>query len=113
MECLGLALGAWAFWIEPASLAVVEQSLDLPWPAPRPLRVAVLTDLHVGSPFNDLAKLRATVAITHAANPDLICILGDLVVQGVLGGRLVPPEAIAAESAGLRARAGGLADPAH
>ncbi len=107
--CLTLALGVWAFWIEPASLTVVEQTLDLPWPAPRPLRVAVLTDLHVGSPFSDLAKLRATVATTNAANPDLICILGDLVVQGVLGGRFVPPEAIADELAGLRARSGVVA----
>src|SRR5437868_4630518 len=92
LGCVAVALGLWAFWLEPASLTLVEQPLDLPWPAPRPLRVAVLTDLHVGSPFNNLAKLHATVAMTNAVNPDLICILGDLVIQGVLAGRFVPPE---------------------
>lgn len=104
--CFALTLALWAFWLEPASLVLVEQTPDLPWPASHPLRVAVLTDLHVGSPFNGLAKLRATVARTNEAKPDLICILGDLVIQGVGGGRFVPPEAIAAELAGLKAPAG-------
>ena len=104
-----LALGLRAFWLEPASLVVVEQHLDIPWPAQRPLRIAVLTDLHVGSPFNGLDKLRAVVARTNAARPDVVCILGDLVIQGVTGGRFVPPEAIAVELASLRAPAGVLA----
>jgi predicted MPP superfamily phosphohydrolase len=104
-----LALGLRTFWLEPASLLVVEQRLDLPWPAQQPLRIAVLTDLHVGSPFNGLAKLRAAVARTNAARPDIVCILGDLVIQGVAGGRFVPPEAIASELSALRAPAGVLA----
>ena len=37
------------------------------------------------------------VLILGAARPDLICILGDLVIQGVLGGRFVTPEAIGLE----------------
>ena len=105
---LTLFLSAWAFWLEPASLRVVEERVALAWPA-RSLRVAVLTDLHVGSPFNGMAKLRATVDATNAARPDLVCILGDLVIQGVLGGRFVPPEAIAAELRRLNAPAGVIA----
>jgi len=46
---------------------------------------------------------------TNAAQPDVICILGDLVIQGVLGGRFVPPEEIAVELARLRAPAGVVA----
>jgi len=110
--CVGsvvVILGLWAFWIEPASLTVSERALSLPWPGERPLRVAVLTDLHVGSPFNGMAKLHSTVDRTNAAKPDVICILGDLVIQGVLGGRFVPPEEIAAELARLRAAAGVVA----
>src|SRR4029077_15537266 len=99
----------WAFWLEPASLTVAEHRLDIPWPGGRPLRIAVLPHLHVGSPFNGLGKLRAIVARTNAAEPDLICILGDLVIHGVIGGRFVPPEAIAKELAGLRAPAGVIA----
>jgi uncharacterized protein len=106
---VALALGLRAFWLEPASLLVVEQRLDIPWPGRRPLRIAVLTDLHVGSPFNGVDKLRAAVARTNAARPDVVCILGDLVIQGVVGGRFVPPEAIALELARLRAPAGALA----
>jgi len=104
-----LVLGLWAFWLEPASLTVAEHQVSLDWPAEKPLRVAILTDLHVGSPFNGIAKLRETVDRTNAAQPALICILGDLVIQGVVGGRFVPPEEIAAELKHLRAPAGVVA----
>jgi hypothetical protein len=100
-----LVLGGWAFWFEPASLTVVEERLEIPWAAREPLRVAVLTDLHIGSPFNGLSKLRDVVERTNAARPHLVCILGDLVIQGVLGGRFVAPEAIAAELGRLKAPA--------
>jgi hypothetical protein len=49
-----IALAIWAIAVEPASLRN-ETSLIHPsgWPAPcHGLRVAVLADLHVGSPFN-------------------------------------------------------------
>ena len=107
--CVILALGLWAFWLEPASLGVLNERLALRWPAERSLRIAVLTDLHVGSPFNGIAKLRDTVDRTNAAQPDLICILGDLVIQGVIGGRFVAPEEIATELKRLRAPAGVVA----
>ena len=80
--------------------------MSLRWPAPRSLRIAILTDLHVGSPFNGLAKLRDIVDRTNAAQPDIVCILGDLVIQGVIGGSFVAPEEIAAELKRLRAPAG-------
>lgn len=101
-----VALGLRAFWIEPASLRISEERLSLPHPLRSPLRIAILTDLHVGSPFNGIEKLRDVVNRTNAAQPDVICILGDLVIQGVRGGRFVPPEAIAAELTRLRARVG-------
>jgi len=106
--CVALVLVLWALWLEPASLQVSEQRLSLPWPA-RPLRVAILTDLHVGSPFNGIDHLRDVVDRTNAARPDLICILGDLVIQGVLGGNFVAPEDIANELARLRSPAGTFA----
>jgi predicted MPP superfamily phosphohydrolase len=46
---------------------------------------------------------------TNAARPDLICLLGDFVTKGVMGGKFVPPEPIAAELARLRAAAGVVA----
>ena len=62
--------------------------------------------MHIGSPFNGLAKLRTVVERTNAARPDIICILGDLVIEGVIGGRFVPPEQTAAELEALKAPAG-------
>jgi predicted MPP superfamily phosphohydrolase len=106
LGCLAPAAGLWAFWLEPASLTVVEEQIAIRWPLDRPLRIAVLADLHVGSPFNGLPKLREVVRRTNAARPDIVCILGDLVIQGVIGGRFVPPEEIAAELKHLRAPAG-------
>jgi predicted MPP superfamily phosphohydrolase len=91
------ALGAKAFWLEPASLSTDNQHIVVPASGFPSLRIAVLTDLHVGSPFNGIDNLRRVVDLTNAAQPDIICILGDLVIQGVRGGRFVTPERIAVE----------------
>ena len=108
---LGLSLTAgvlamWSVWWEPSSLTVTEHPLQLDWPSTRGPRIAVLTDLHVGSPFNDLDRLREIVRRTNAARPDVICILGDLVIQGVRGGTFVPPEEIGEVLADLKAPSG-------
>jgi predicted MPP superfamily phosphohydrolase len=78
------------------------------WPRP-PLRIAVLTDLHVGSFRNGLDRLDEVVARTNAERPDLVVILGDLVIHEVLLGRFVPPETTAAHLAGLHAPHGVVA----
>jgi predicted MPP superfamily phosphohydrolase len=92
-----IVLGVKAFWLEPASLTVVDDSISIQASLTQPLRIAVLTDLHVGSPFNGIDNLRKVVDLTNASQPDIICILGDFVIQGVRGGTFVAPEAIAAE----------------
>ena len=104
-----VALAGWAFWLEPARLVVSEQRIAISWPLRGTLRVAVVTDLHIGSPFNGIDKLRTIVNRTNDAKPDIICILGDLVIQGVIGGRFVAPEEIAAELKHLRAPGGVMA----
>ena len=84
--------------MEPARLLISEERVPIrAWSGRPALRIAVLADLHVGSPFNGIAKLRDVVDRTNAAQPDLVCILGDLVIEGVLGGRFVAPEEIATE----------------
>lgn len=102
------AAGLWAFWLEPASLSVREYRIELPgWPETLSgLRVAVLSDLHVGSPFNGLDRLREVVERTNAEQPDLTLLAGDYVIQGVLGGSFVEPAEIAPELAKLEARLG-------
>jgi hypothetical protein len=98
----------WAVWVEPASLRNEDHALDIPgWPTGcEGLRVAVLTDLHVGSPFNGLDKLDAIIALTERARPDLILLAGDYVIRGVPGGTFVAPEDIAARLGGLSAPLG-------
>jgi predicted MPP superfamily phosphohydrolase len=108
LSILGLGLWAWAFGVEPGRLTVHEERLGLPgWPAPLSgMRVAVLADLHVGSPFIDLRQLERIVQRTTAAHPDLVLIAGDLMIHDVRGGRRVPPEAIAPILGRLRAPLG-------
>lgn len=105
---IGLALGVWAFAAEPAYLRVRETPLAIPgWPAGRGgMRVAVLADLHTGSPYNGVNKLREVVRRTNEARPDLILIAGDLVIDDVVGGRWVAPETVAPELGRLRAPLG-------
>ena len=106
LSVLILFLAGRACWWEPSSLIIQEEELRLPWPAPAGPRIAVLSDLHVGSPFNGLDNLRATVERTNAAQPDIICLLGDYVIQGVVGGSFVTPEEIAPVLADLKAPGG-------
>jgi len=110
LGCLlaGLVLGLWAFVAEPASLRVREYPLAIPgWPAGRAgMRIALLSDLHTGSPYNGIDKLAEVVKRTNAARPDLVLVAGDLVIQDVMGGRFVPPGEIAAVLSGLRAPLG-------
>jgi len=103
-----LGLAAWGFWLEPRRVVVREVTLEVPnWPLTASgLRVALLADLHVGSPHNDLAKLRRIVALVNGARPDLALVLGDIVIQGVIGGRFVPPESTARELARIEAPLG-------
>lgn len=107
----GLLLAGWSVLIEPGRLVVRHAPFPTErWPQTHPpLRIAVLSDLHVGAPHIDLAKLREIVATTNAERPDVILLLGDYVIQGVLGGRYVPPESIAEALAGLRAPLGTVA----
>jgi predicted MPP superfamily phosphohydrolase len=84
----------WGLYLEPASLRNDTYELTLPrWPAACDgIRVAVLADLHEGSPFNGLEKLDYIVARTQAAQPDLILLGGDYVIHGVLGGTFIHPD---------------------
>ena len=109
-----VALGVWAFWLEPASITVRHVRLEIPsWHAEhRDMKIAVLTDLHVGSPHMGLGKLRRVVEHTNDERPDIVLLLGDYVIGGrdhnggVVGGTFVQPEPIAAELKNLRAPLG-------
>jgi predicted MPP superfamily phosphohydrolase len=98
----------WAFGIEPGMLVVHHRRMELPgWRSD--LRMAVLGDLHVGSPHVGLDKLRHIVEVTNAENPEIVVLLGDYVIggpSGIRGGNFVEPEQIADELKKLHAPLG-------
>ena len=105
--CLAF-LALWAFVIEPSRLVLRDTRITLPsWPANfKGMRIAVISDLHAGSPFITIDKIHQIVEMTNAARPDLILMPGDFVIQGVPGGRFMEPEDMASALKGLRARFG-------
>jgi uncharacterized protein len=51
------------------------------WPSrARPLRIALLSDIHLGNHAMDAGRLRGIVGRVNAARPDLILLAGDFVV---------------------------------
>lgn len=98
----------YAFFIEPNRLVIKEETIQLQdWPANfNNLKVAIISDLHVGSPFIDAQKLQLIVSKVNQAQPDLVVLLGDFVIQNVWGGKFVEPEIIAENLKGLHARYG-------
>jgi len=102
---LGFILASWAFWFEPDSLVIKKVEIKLEnWHKEHDgLKIAILTDLHVGSPHINLEKLSFLVAETNKENVDLVLILGDLVATKVKGGKFIEPEPIAERLKGLKA----------
>ncbi len=104
----GFILASWAFYFEPSIFRIREEVITVPrWPADcNDLRIAILADLHVGSPYKGLDSLRSLVDRINRAGPDLILLPGDFVIQGVVGGTFVEPEAAGAVLAELAAPLG-------
>lgn len=109
LSVLGLAF--WACAVEPSRLVVRELTLELPRWAPEHdgLRVALLSDLHVGSPWWGVDATRALVQRVNDKHPDLVLLAGDFLINGVKGGSYIPPDEVGAALAGLRAPLGVVA----
>lgn len=101
-------LSLWAFWLEPANFRVSRNAIKLDaWPKQCDnLKIVVLADLHVGSPYNDLDNLAKVVEATNSIQPDLILLAGDFVIHEVVGGTFVPPEPIVKALKPLSAKLG-------
>jgi uncharacterized protein len=87
----------WAFFVEPNRLVVRQETLELErWPSGLSgLKIAVLSDLHIGSAYIDERKVRLIVERTNQLQPDLIVILGDYIAGNGRGSHRVEPEVFA------------------
>lgn len=99
---------AWAFWWEPARTVVVREELPVgPWRVElEGLRVAVLADLHVGAPHMKIDRLDEIVDLVNDERVDLVLLLGDYLIGGVVGGTLIQPEPIGKSLARLESTHG-------
>jgi uncharacterized protein len=93
----------WAFLVEPNRLVVHQEAIAIDkWPKELDgLKIAVLSDIHVGARFIDDKKLRLIVERTNQLQPEMIVILGDY-----MSGERVEPEVFAAALKDLRAPLG-------
>jgi hypothetical protein len=102
-------------WLAPFSRAqphvIRRHALAIPgWPRfERPLRIAFLSDFHVGSHADDVARLGAIVAEAAALAPDLVLFGGDYVNMQLFGGGRVPPRVVAGLLARIEGRYGRFA----
>ena len=108
-----ILISAWLFLIEPGLIITKNITLKVPkWHKEhKDLKIAILADLHVGSPSITLKKLEYVVKQTNKEKPDLVLLLGDFISreQDVIGGKLIAPRLIAAELSKLEAPNGIIA----
>lgn len=104
----GIACLGWGFLVEPNRLVIRSESIAINnWPPELSgLRIAVISDIHAGSPFINEAKLRRIVAETNQAKPDLIVLLGDFVIRDRFYRQPIEPEVTAGILKGLSAPLG-------
>jgi hypothetical protein len=111
LVALGAALLGWAYWIAIADPVVREARVGLDgWPegAP-PVRIVLISDVHVAGPDMHPARLTRIVARINSLRPDLVLIAGDLVSDKRLSTQHYSMAEAIAPLAGLRARFGTIA----
>ena len=98
----------WSFFIEPNRLVVHQETIRIDnWPPELSgLRIAVISDIHTGSPFINDKKLRQIVDSTNELSPDLIVLLGDYMAGEGGSYHRVEPEVTAAALKHLKAPLG-------
>lgn len=103
-------LGGYAYAWEPAHQGVTRYRLKpARWPEGRRLRLAMITDLHVGGPHMPVARVREIVAQTNSLKPDLTLLVGDFVASRARRPDDPAPSEWATELARLEAPAGRFA----
>ena len=110
LAALLIMLLGWCYWSAVADPVMREARIDLPgFPAGQaPVRVALLSDLHVQGPDMPPERVARIVAQVNAQHPDLVLVAGDFVGDRAIGSQYSTAETVA-PLAGLRARLGTIA----
>lgn len=105
---IGLAIVGKGYWNATRDPVIRTATVGVGnWPAGvPPVRVLLLSDIHVAGPDMPPARLRRLVTGFNALSPDLVLIGGDLVSEKRLATKLYSPVEIVAPLAELRARLG-------
>jgi predicted MPP superfamily phosphohydrolase len=108
---LGLAVLGWAYWSAIADPLVRRAEFGLlDWPAgAAPIRVVLLSDLHVAGPDMPPSRLARIVDQVNTMQPDLVLIAGDFVSDKRMATRLYSVGEAVAPLARLRAPLGTVA----
>jgi predicted MPP superfamily phosphohydrolase len=102
----------WVEWLsrpQPHALRTLRFKLD-GWPRrSRALRIAFMSDFHVGSHSGDVARLGQLIEEANALKPDLALFGGDFMNMQLFGGGRVPPQVVASALGRLEAPLGRFA----
>lgn len=98
------SLFVWSIFIEPGLLTETHKAVSN-WQGPD-LKVVFFSDLHAGSPHINEKYIRNLVERINAQQADLILIGGDLVINGVIGGKIIPFSNVTAILKNLKAKLG-------
>ncbi|MGB3378527.1 MAG: metallophosphoesterase [Allopontixanthobacter sediminis] len=113
---LVFALGCGKAWTDTMATPQVERTSvtvrGLPANAP-PLRIALLSDIHVAGPDMPPERLEEIVAQVNALEPDIVAIAGDLVSEKRTATHIYTPQQIVAPLGKLRSRFGTFVVPGN
>jgi uncharacterized protein len=101
-------LAAWMYWTAIADPVVRRTALALPG-LTQPVRLVLMSDIHVGGPDMHPTRLNRIVAQVNALRPDVVLIAGDLITEKRLATRLYSMAEAIAPLAALRPRIGTFA----
>jgi len=81
--------GGWSVFIEPRWVQRREYQHPIQHTIENSIKLAVIGDLHIGSPYATLDRLQDLLSAIVEEKPDVLVLVGDYVIQGVIGGKHV------------------------